>query len=320
MSSSEGGTVCSVTVGICTFRRPAMLERLLERLADLSADGDGARKLEILVVDNDVGESGRSVVERINERADVPLVRYVVEPEQNISIARNRVAAEASGVWLAMLDDDEFPAPGWLDHLLAMAVKTGSDGVLGPVLPHYTVPPPSWIEKGRFFEKPRLPIRAGSDLNWKQTRTSNALLSMDLFRSRGLRFDPAFGRSGGEDVDFFSHAIATGARFVWCPDGAVYEEIGPERCRVGYLMRLGLLRGSFSRRYVGGSGFALAAGSALACGAYAALMPLFFLLGRHVALDYVQRWCEHAGRLLSTVGLDPSRERPEFRGTGDRRK
>ncbi len=318
-TAAAGRPLPVVTVGICTFRRPAMLERLLDRLIAAPDAGGSLRAAEIVLVDNDAGQSALPVVQRIRARANGLPLRYVVEPEQNIALARNRVAAEASGHWLAIVDDDEFPAPGWLERLVTMAVDCNADGVLGPVLPHFPVPPPSWITKGRFFEKPRYAIPNGALLHWTQTRTSNALLAMELFRSGGLRFDPAFGRSGGEDMDFFRRAIDGGARFVWCADSAVYEEIGPERCRLSYLLRLGWLRGSFSRRYGGAtrSGRLRAAiKSAVACGTYTALMPLFVLRGRHVAADYLQRWCEHAARLLASVGIEPTQERPEFTHAG----
>ena len=42
------------------------------------------------------------------------VISYDVEPEQNIALARNRAIGNASGEYVALIDDDEFPDKQWL--------------------------------------------------------------------------------------------------------------------------------------------------------------------------------------------------------------
>src|SRR5687767_2600801 len=94
-----------ITVCICTFKRPEMLGRLLQALA--AQDTAGKFAYSIVVADNDAGKSGEAVARQY-------AVTYCVEPEQNIALARNRAIANATGNYIAFIDDDEFPEKDWL--------------------------------------------------------------------------------------------------------------------------------------------------------------------------------------------------------------
>src|SRR5262249_18304573 len=73
----------TVSVCICTFRRPEMLRRLL-----LELDGQ-AGSFSVLIIDNDPSASARPIVESLYGLLSYDL-RYVLETERNISAARNR--------------------------------------------------------------------------------------------------------------------------------------------------------------------------------------------------------------------------------------
>ena len=68
-------------------------------------------KMEIVVVNND---PQTDLKERVWEFADDHelVIKYDIEPEQNISLARNRSIELASGNWIAFIDDDEMADPG----------------------------------------------------------------------------------------------------------------------------------------------------------------------------------------------------------------
>ena len=211
-----------ISICICTFRRPMMLEELLNSiLQDLELPGS----TEVIVVDNDKDESARGIVEK-HSRGLLP-VRYFVEPEQNISLARNRTVSEARGEWLAMIDDDELPDPGWLESLFRCARLLDADAVFGPVEPIYSNGCPRWIIDGRFIEKGH--SSTGTKVLRGQTRTSNVLLRRDLIVDRDGPFDRAFGLSGGEDSLLFDGLLLEGKRFYWCDEAVVKEHIPAER-------------------------------------------------------------------------------------------
>jgi len=210
-----------ISVCICTFKRPVYLQRLLNELACQRTDG--VFSYSVVVVDNDCNKSAQSVVESFRQASSLEIL-YCVEPEQSIAMARNRAVENAKGDFIAFIDDDEFPGDKWLLTLVTAFHELKADGILGPVLPYYETPPPQWIIKGKFHERPS--HETGTVLPWPKTRTGNVLLKRDIFNNKDNMFKTEFG-SGGEDRDFFRRMIRLGFRFVWCNEAPVYESIPP---------------------------------------------------------------------------------------------
>jgi hypothetical protein len=59
--------------------------------------------------------------------------------------------------------------------------------------------------------------------------TCNVLIDRARPEIRGLRFDPALGRSGGEDSDYFARVVLMGGRISYAPDALVTEPVAGER-------------------------------------------------------------------------------------------
>ena len=116
-----------ISVCICTFRRPALLARLLGELK--AQHDDKLYALRVIVADNDDARSALPVVESAKPGLGLP-VEYVHEPERNIALARNAAVAKASGDLVAFIDDDEFPAGDWLPSLVRCLDRMDVDGVL----------------------------------------------------------------------------------------------------------------------------------------------------------------------------------------------
>lgn len=283
-----------VCVCVCTFRRPALLRRTLDGIAAL--DHAGRFKIAIVVVDNDRTESAREVVSAFRTSSSLEVL-YVVEPEQNIALARNRALQNAAGDFIAFIDDDEFPDRKWLATLVKNCEDFGADGVLGPVRPHFDQLPPDWLIRGRFCERPE--HETGQVLDWRQTRTGNAMLRKGILDGMTAPFDPALG-SGGEDQDFFRRKIEQGHRFVWCNEAVVYEVVPPERWTRSYLFRRALLRGQ-NERYVLNARSIVK--SLVAVPLYALSLPFLLLLGQHFFVRYSIRLFDHSGKLLAAAGV-----------------
>lgn len=225
-----------VSVCLCTYKRPAGLREVLDALArQKGLDGS----VELIVVDNDAAGSAGEIVDGFRNRTSGLSVRYSVEPQQNVAMARNRSVIEARGQWLAFIDDDEFPEPNWLSELVATAVRYEADGVFAPVIPILPRNAPLWITRGRFFERPRAltgqPVSAG--------RTSNALIRASALKQRREPFDPRRGLTGGEDYHLFSGMLADGSYFVWCDEAIVHETVPPSRANLWWLLRRGFRGG-----------------------------------------------------------------------------
>ena len=94
----------TVSICVCTFHRQELLKQLLEALKLQASRYD----FEIIVVDNDKLGSAKEVVESFAKGVKQQ-VTYLIESEQNISLARNKAVAAANGELIAFIDDDETP-------------------------------------------------------------------------------------------------------------------------------------------------------------------------------------------------------------------
>jgi succinoglycan biosynthesis protein ExoM len=285
-----------ISVCICTFRRPALLKQLLNCVAVQQTAG--AFSYDVVVADNDIGRSAEAVAIEFAAAGRIPTT-YCVEPEQNISLARNRVVAAAKGDLLAFIDDDELPGPTWLLELLSARSMFAVDGVLGPVLPAYQQKPPQWLLKGRFYDRPR--HQTGTIVKWPEARTGNVLIESRICRDPFPPFRPELG-SGGEDVDFFRRQTERGRSFVWCDEAAVHEIVPPYRCTRRFLMHRAVLRGSnFPKQR--GHRVRNIAKSLIAVPCYTCALPVLAIAGHHFFMAYLVKVLDHSSRLLALAGM-----------------
>jgi succinoglycan biosynthesis protein ExoM len=299
---AETANLPHISVCVCTFKRPLLLRRLLKELCD--QDTGGLFTFSIVVVDNDHAESAKSIVE--NSMA-TSLIRaaYCVEPRQNIALARNKAIENASGDFIAFIDDDEFPVKDWLRNLFETCRRYGTSGVLGPVRPHFAQTPPAWMTEGKFAERPT--YQTGYALHWRQSRTGNVLFKKEIVRGADPAFRVQFG-TGGEDVDFFERMMKKGCAFVWCNEADVFEEVPPDRCTRRYHLRRALLRGknSFEREGIKAGSVAK---SLLAMSVYGCAFPLLLVMGQYRLMKYAIKFSDHAGKILALLGVNPVSER-----------
>ena len=292
MSNESIQSSSHISVCVCTYKRPVLLSRLLNAL--LNQDSADEFTYDIVVVDNDYTRSAEDTVEAVKRKSSIP-ISYYTEPEQNIALARNMAVGNARGEFIAFIDDDEFPSRSWLIKLYKAIDEFHADGVLGPVVPHYEVPPPKWVVRGKFHE--RKSHKTGEVLHWANTRTGNVLLRRDIFANRENLFRQEFG-SGSEDTDFFIRMIAKGLRFVWCAEALVYEEVTVERCKRAIMLKRALLRGQAPQFTT--IDFAK---SLLAIPFYTALLPILLVVAHHLFMKYLIKDCDHIGRIFSFCGI-----------------
>jgi len=295
-----------ICVCICTYKRPRLIAELLRTLD--GQETEGLFDFALVVVDNDRSESGRTVVEAEAGRLKTPVL-YIVEPEQNIALARNKAVANAHGDFLAFIDDDELPGPRWLLNMFKALTLFETAGVLGPVVPRYEVSPPRWVLAGRFFERPR--YFSGYYLFWESTRTGNCLLRRSIFDDKGDWFLPKFG-SGGEDRDFFKRMIARGHVFVWCDEAPVYESVPQERMRKAIHLKRALLRGKLTYRSQINRPVRVI-GSCIAILYYSLGLPFLLMMaplfGFDIFMKNLIRDCDHLGKVLAVCRIDLVRDR-----------
>jgi succinoglycan biosynthesis protein ExoM len=218
-----------IDIGVCTYRRASLDEALLS-LGGLAVPENA--NLRIIVADNDVTPSARERVDAL--RSKVPHeIAYVHCPASNISIARNACLENATGDFLAFIDDDEDASENWLAELLNAAEQTGADAVLGPVRSVYSPTAPSWMQEGDFHST--LPVWVGGEI--RTGYTCNVLLRLGSPHVKGRRFNLALGKTGGEDTEFFSHMHRDGGRIAYAPEAHVYEPVPENRAELSWLAK-----------------------------------------------------------------------------------
>ncbi len=291
-----------ICVCICAFKRPSLLLRLLQHLE--KQETGGIFSYSIVVADNDVEMSSGRVVSDFAQRGEIKTT-YVSEPRQNIALARNAALRHASGDFIAFIDDDEFPREDWLKVMLEACEKDQVVGVLGPVRPYFEIQPPKWIIDGGFCERPE--PATGKVMGWEESRTGNLLFRRNIIERAEQVFNPEFG-TGGEDKDFFMRMTQMGHVFTWCNEGIVYESVPRERLSRSYFLKRAILRGkNILKQPVGRE--RLIAKSIIATPLYLVMLPFTLPFGPHIFMKYCIKLCDHAGRIMEILKLNPIDER-----------
>ena len=236
-----------IAVCICTCRRPVLLGRALEAVAQIDLVGLDPARMVLIVVDNCPDGRAETVCERM--RARLPLrLTFAAEARRGISFARNRAAEAARAEqadFVAFIDDDDLPRPDWLQRLMRRQHETGADLVFGFWRLPSELSLPCWLRGSRYFKPPRphdrnrfgLPAWAG---------TFNVLLSRRVLELPGAADGPfrvEFDHCGGEDSDLFIRAKEAGLRHACAYDSLVVRAWDEQRLTLREVLRRGFLRG-----------------------------------------------------------------------------
>ena len=293
-----------ISVCICTYKRPQMLSNLFSKLQDQITEN--LFTYSAVVVDNDVNKSASDIVACWKKNATIQ-IDYYCEPQQNIALARNKAVQNAKGNFIAFIDDDEHPDDNWLLHLFNTKIKYKSAGVLGPVIPYFEIEAPQWIIKGNICE--RKTFTTGTIIrNSNDTRTGNVLLDKQLFSNEKNLFDISYGKTGGEDTNFFSRMFNQGLEFVWCNEACVYETVPPERFRRTYYLKRSLMRGLVASKNTSMISLSTLK-SLIAFFSYTLILPILFLLRHDIFMKYLISDCDHIGKLLGLCGIKSIKEK-----------
>jgi succinoglycan biosynthesis protein ExoM len=240
----------TVTVAVATYRRVDELRALLSLLVEQAREAVTVGwDAEVLVVDNDPAESARPVLDEfLRASAGTGLtvgIRYVAEAEPGIASARNRALDEAGGSrLLVFIDDDERPHSGWLLRLLDARASTGAAAVAGAVVSEFDGPLDPWVRAGDFFRRRRPPTGTVITV----AATNNLLLDLAVVRRLGLRFDKAFGLTGGSDTLFTRQLTAAGGLMVWCDEAVVTDLVPAARMTPEWVLRRAFRSGNSASR------------------------------------------------------------------------
>jgi len=231
-----------VSVVLCTYNRAALLGRALSALqAQRTAPG---LSWELMVVDNNSSDHTRSIVDTAGAAFPVPL-RYVFEPQQGISFARNTGVQAARGEILAFTDDDCRPESTWVQNVSDCMQRWRADGLGGRILPEWSSPPPEWLAVDRHLWTS---IAILDDENvrrvelgpWQREHGFRVWGANMAFRRSAFEavkgFDPSLGNRGHksygrEDIMFVRRVVEAGKLVMYDPAPTVHHWVGTDRMR-----------------------------------------------------------------------------------------
>jgi succinoglycan biosynthesis protein ExoM len=218
-----------ITVCIASIGRTSLLATLqsLEQ-CHLSAD----MTLDIVIADD---SASGAVGILLSEPPTIwPFeIKIVSSAAGNISIARNLCLNNATGDYLAFIDDDETADKGWLMNFTILAKATNADAIFGPVNAIYPPSATKWICDAKPFVK--VTGQNGDQVNTGST--CNAFVKHSIIKKLKLSFRPEFGRSGGEDTAFFAQLNQMGGILIASENAMVYEDVPLERLKLHHLRR-----------------------------------------------------------------------------------
>jgi glycosyltransferase involved in cell wall biosynthesis len=250
---------CVVSVCICTYNGAARIGDVLDAL---DCQTDTTPRWEIVVIDNaSTDETAAFVQRRFEARAD-GRGRLLHEAQPGQMFARRAAARAARGRFIAFLDDDNVPAPDYIERLLDVLPRHPRLGIVGGRVR------PAWIGEptpiGRAVANFALAIcdRGDSPFAYRAVVEGPAgaglVIRSDLLRA--IFAEPAFaarvaGRIGGDlvggdDIALLIRAHQLGYEVRYEPSLVIEHRIPASRTEMPYLLKLyeGIGRGQANIR------------------------------------------------------------------------
>lgn len=135
------------TIAIPTYNGEHRLPELLERLRN-QLDTENIA-WEIIVVDNNSTDNTAQVIQTYQKNWQCPYpLKYYFEAKQGAAYARKKAVAEAQGVLIGFLDDDNYPVSSWVAAAYNFAQKHPKAGAFGSQIhPDWEVEPPENFQR-----------------------------------------------------------------------------------------------------------------------------------------------------------------------------
>jgi succinoglycan biosynthesis protein ExoM len=233
--TSEGHTVL-ISICIATYKRAGLLQKLLGSI--IKQELPKNHYLEVIIVDNDINESARTVVSNFKNTQEIQFY-YYSQPIKNISLTRNLGIKNATGEYICMIDDDEVADEKWISTLYDCLIKYDADGVFGYVTPYFEGGiSETMMKREIYFSKMN---ETGTKALFKFA--GNVMLKSSTIKNEGILFDPSYGLTGGEDSHLFEKLQKLDYKFINCREAVSYEYISKERTTRNFLFNRALRGG-----------------------------------------------------------------------------
>lgn len=220
-----------ISVVICTYNGSGWILGLFDSLAKQTLPESA---FEILVVDNNSSDETRTIV--LDYGKKLPNLRYLFEPVQGLSIARNLGVREASAPLVVYIDDDAIALPGWLDAIVkAFDQDKEVACVGGPVELDWQGPRPNWLPSR--YESLYTCVDHGNQPRFLTEKDylvgANIAFRREWLVGQG-GFTNVLGRKGrcllsGEEAAVFRNVFRDGKMAFYEPRAKIWHRVTPER-------------------------------------------------------------------------------------------
>lgn len=259
MTFSPPASSLQLSVCICTYNGAERIGLVLEALGRQTRR---AGDWEVLVVDNASKDDTARVVDEGLQTHLPHRGRRICEEQAGVMYARRRAAQEARGALLAFLDDDNIPAPDFVECAMTVMARHPEAGIAGgKVLVEWLGTPTAL---GQAVAPFALAIRDLGDQAFAYQEitggpdTAGMVARTDVLRT--IFSDPDLarkitGRKGkslvsGEDTALVIRAHQLGVTCRYEPELVIRHRLPADRTTLPYLLRLydGIGRGQASMR------------------------------------------------------------------------
>ena len=225
-----------VSVVVCTYNRA---ESLRDTIESLTKQKSGAYSYEIIVVDNNSKDETKNVTQSFNGK-----VKYIFEPKQGLSYARNTGIREAKGQVIAFTDDDVIVDENWVGSIQKCFRETKALMVAGKIERLWICDRPQWLGDditGPLIVQDLGPVRKRWDAKNRHTVGANMAFHRSVFERYGI-FQEELGRKGdsligGEDREIFKRLFEDDAPIFYEPEAIVHHKVEQERLSKDYMRR-----------------------------------------------------------------------------------
>jgi glycosyltransferase involved in cell wall biosynthesis len=228
-------TNITLAIGIPSFRRVDGLELCLQSVAkQITSIND--MQIVVIVAENDLDRQGSlSLVAQMAPNYRFALHGYLSDA-RGISPARNALLhhgfATHGANALAMIDDDQWIEPDWVERMYHTLQAQDADVVGCKVLPDFMGVPQNWVQEHGIFQRPT----PHTGLVKMISATGGVMLSSRIFnRMPRPVFDDAYSFTGGGDSEFFFRLKDAGSVFAVCAEAVAHECYPPDRQTLAYV-------------------------------------------------------------------------------------
>lgn len=222
------------SIVIPTYNR---CELLLATLNSLLLDGSLlANNIELLVIDNNSTDKTKEMM--VKYTSSDSRIRYIFEPSQGLSYAKNCAINHSRGEFIAFLDDDIHVPNGWFFNI-TKHLGDPEVGVVGSKVLPYNIEMPVWLHT-KYYHLVSLFDLGNKPLYVRDVMGGNCVIRKSLLLDAG-GFNINLGRKGdlllsGEENDVYRKIISMGYKVYYEPDAPIYHKIA-SKVNIEYILR-----------------------------------------------------------------------------------